>query len=78
MLLGTLVGTFCGWTYGICAGVGARMPRETFNTSQIGGRERGSLSQQRCTNVHKFSVNVGSLGFGGRSPRDTTRGTLKS
>lgn len=42
--------------------------RSASKTSEAFGRERGSWAQQRCINVHNFSVKAGCVGRGGRPP----------
>ena len=42
--------------------------RRTCKASETSGRKWGSWSQQRCTNVHSWSVRAGCVGREGRLP----------
>ena len=49
----------------------------TPNASEAFGRERGSPSQQRCINIHKFPVKLGCAGRSGRDPWIIDNGTIQ-
>jgi hypothetical protein len=59
------------------SGRGADRDSKIFNASAAFGREGGSCAQQRSTNDHKFSVNIGCVGRGGRLPSVTDSMAIK-